>query len=135
VPEIIEAITKLPAHELVLDGEAIALDENGRARPFQVTMRRFGRKLDVEALRAELPIQGMFFDCLRIDGASIADKPASERFDALTRALPEGLRVPRLITDSASETIVSVPMVVRYGESCRSSAPKLEPLWMIRPIL
>jgi DNA ligase-1 len=38
--------------ELILDGEAIALRPDGRPHPFQVTMRRFGRKLDVEALRA-----------------------------------------------------------------------------------
>ena len=49
VPEIVEALRALPARELILDGEAIALAADGAPQPFQVTMRRFGRKLDVEA--------------------------------------------------------------------------------------
>ena len=49
VPELVEAAQALPARELILDGEAIALRPDGRPQPFQVTMRRFGRKLDVDA--------------------------------------------------------------------------------------
>jgi DNA ligase-1 len=98
VPEIVEAVQALPARELILDGEVIAIGPGGAPRPFQVTMRRFGRKLDVEALRAELPLAGFFFDCLQFDGDSLVDRPARERFDALGEALPSELRVPRLIT-------------------------------------
>jgi DNA ligase 1 len=64
VPEIVEAIQALPAHELILDGEAIAIAPSGAPRPFQITMRRFGRKLDVDALRGELPLTAYYFDCL-----------------------------------------------------------------------
>lgn len=103
VPEIEEAIRAMPSREIVLDGEVVALDHSGKPRPFQITMRRFGRKLDVAALRAELPLHAFFFDCLRIDGQSIADQPARERFDALTRAVPEPLVVPRMITRDAAE--------------------------------
>jgi DNA ligase-1 len=88
VPEIVEAVRALPARELILDGEAIALAPDGTPLPFQVTMRRFGRKLDVEAMRAELPLAAYFFDCLHLDGASLLDRPAQERFDALAAALP-----------------------------------------------
>jgi DNA ligase 1 len=102
VPEIAEAVRGFPTHTLVLDGEAIAFDPKGRPHPFQITMRRFGRKLNVEALRAQLPIQGFFFDCLRKDAASIADRPAAERFAALAEAVPQPLQMPRLITSSES---------------------------------
>ena len=61
-------------------------------------MRRFGRKLDVEAMRAELPLAAFFFDCLHVDGASLLDRPAQERFDALAAALPPALVIPRLVT-------------------------------------
>lgn len=97
-PEIVEAVQQLPATELILDGEAVAVLPGGAPQPFQVTMRRFGRKLDVERLRAELPLAVYFFDCLYLDGKSLSDRPASERFDALTRALPKDLVIPRLIT-------------------------------------
>jgi DNA ligase 1 len=102
VPEIAEAVRGFPTHTLVLDGEAIAFDPKGRPHPFQITMRRFGRKLNVEALRAQLPIQGFFFDCLRKDAASIADRPAAERFAALAEAVPQPLQMPRLVTSSES---------------------------------
>ena len=49
MPEIVELARALAPAELILDGEAIALDANDRPHPFQITMRRFGRKLDVEA--------------------------------------------------------------------------------------
>jgi DNA ligase 1 len=100
VPEIVETVRGFPEHTLVLDGEAIAFDAKGRPHPFQVTMRRFGRKLNVEALRGDLPIQAFFFDCLRFGEQSIADRPAHERFEALARAVPAELRIPRLITAS-----------------------------------
>jgi len=103
VPEIVEALRALPARELVLDGEAIALQRGGGPRPFQVTMRRFGRKLDVEALRKELPLSVYFFDCLQIDGEAMVDRPYRERFEALTRAVPGSLRIPRIVTRSTEE--------------------------------
>ncbi|HSN71261.1 MAG TPA: ATP-dependent DNA ligase [Steroidobacteraceae bacterium] len=100
LPEIAELARTLTADELVLDGEAIALTAAGRPHPFQVTMRRFGRKLDIETLRSELPMQAFFFDCLRLDGRSLADRPSRERFNALARAVPDSLQIPRLITSS-----------------------------------
>ena len=75
VPEIVETVQGLPAREMILDGEAIAFTTDGRPRPFQVTMRRFGRKLDVEKLRSELPMQAFFFDCLHFEGESLTLGP------------------------------------------------------------
>ena len=98
VPEIVEAVRVLPARELVLDGEAIAIGPGGSPQPFQITMRRFGRKLDVERLRAELPLAAYFFDCLRCNDDMLVDRPALERFAALDEALPAALVVPRLVT-------------------------------------
>ncbi|MGH8237667.1 MAG: ATP-dependent DNA ligase [Steroidobacteraceae bacterium] len=102
VPEIVATVQSLPAHEMILDGEAIAFTTDGRPRPFQVTMRRFGRKLDVEKLRSELPMQAFFFDCLHFEGESLTGRPARERFAALARAVPAELIIPRLITSSAA---------------------------------
>ena len=102
VPELIEAVQALPARQLLLDGEVIALRPDASPHPFQVTMRRFGRKLDVERLRGELPLTPFFFDLLHLDGADLLDRPAGERFATLAAATP-GLTVPRLTTASAEE--------------------------------
>jgi len=102
-PELVEAVGALAARELVLDGEAIALRGDGRPHPFQVTMRRFGRKLDVAALRAELPLSVSFFDLLQHDGETLLDHPAEERVARLARALPPALVVPRIVTADVAE--------------------------------
>ena len=103
VPEIVEMARALPAAELILDGEAIALDARDRPRPFQITMRRFGRKVGVEALRGEIPLRAFFFDCLRLAQRTLADCPAHERFAALAAVVPEAARVPRLITATEAQ--------------------------------
>ena len=100
IPEIVEMVRALPARVLVLDGEAITFDANERPHPFQVTMRRFGRKLDVEQSRARLPIRAYFFDCLHYEHQSIEDQPARLRIEALAKAVPASAQVPRLITRS-----------------------------------
>ena len=101
VPEIVEAVRALPAREMILDGEVIALRPGQRPLPFQRTMRRFGRKLDVEALRSEIPLTPFFFDLLHLDGRDLIDAPARERVEALSATAP-GLTIPRrLVTDPA----------------------------------
>src|SRR5881409_4008286 len=61
-------------------------------------MRRFGRKLDVDRLRAELPLASFFFDILYADGAPLLDEPYARRFAALADVVPAAQRVPRLVT-------------------------------------
>jgi DNA ligase 1 len=103
VPEIADVVRGLRVRDVILDGEAIAFNPSGRPYPFQTTMRRFGRKLDVETLRAELPMKAFFFDCLLLEGASIADRTARERFQALADAVPDSLQIPRLVTSSEAD--------------------------------
>jgi DNA ligase-1 len=98
VPEIVETVRGLPAAALILDGEAIALNADGTPRAFQTTMRRFGRTLEVAAMRRELPLSVYFFDCLLWDGGVLMDHAAAERFEALQRTLPAELIVPRIVT-------------------------------------
>jgi DNA ligase-1 len=103
VPELAAAVRALPAGALVLDGEAIALDGDRRPRPFQVTMSRFGSRVDVERQRRAIPLSAAFFDCLHADGDDLLDRPARERFAALDRHVPEGLRVQRIETAEVAE--------------------------------
>jgi DNA ligase-1 len=102
VPELVDAVRALPARELVLDGEAIALQANGRPHDFQTTMKRFGRRLDIAQLQAELPMHAFFFDCLYHDGATLLDHSAAERLAALTDAVSAHMLVPRAVTADAA---------------------------------
>jgi DNA ligase-1 len=97
VPEVLAAVKTIDA-DLILDGEAIALRADGRPHPFQVTMRRFGRKLEDEALRKELPLSVFFFDCLLRGDQPLVDLGARQRREILAQALPSALLTPSLIT-------------------------------------
>jgi DNA ligase 1 len=101
VPEVVAVTRAMPVREIVLDGEAIVLRPDGTPRPFQETMRRFGRKLDVDTLRDELPITPLFFDALYLDGDPLIDEPLSRRIQALEEKVVAANRVPRLVTSSA----------------------------------
>jgi DNA ligase 1 len=103
VPELLQLVRSFPARELVLDGEAIALQKNGRPHDFQTTMKRFGSRLDVQKLQAELPMRAFFFDCLYHDGRTLLDEPAHVRFAELVRAVGAESVVPRIVTADVAE--------------------------------
>jgi DNA ligase-1 len=66
-------------------------------------MRRFGRRLDVERLQKEMPLEVSFFDVLRVDDDTLIDHPLSERWRALEQATAAADRVPRLVTASPAD--------------------------------
>ena len=103
VPEVVELVRALPARELILDGEVIALRGNGTPHPFQTTMSRFGKRLDVNRARGEVPLTPFFFDLLHLDGGSLMDEPARERLKALHDLAPAPTVIPRLVTASTVE--------------------------------
>lgn len=100
LPEVVELARSFDAQSFVLDGEAIALRPDGRPQPFQVTMRRFGRKAAVAELRASLPLSAFFFDCLYLDGEVLVELGNEQRWAALSRVVPETSRVARVAVDS-----------------------------------
>ena len=104
-----------PRNALILDGEAIALKPDGSPRSFQVTMRRFGRKLEVEAMRRELPLSVFFFDCLVRDGEALADRPPEERIHALKLSLPATALIPRIVTADSAEAARFFDDALRHG--------------------
>jgi DNA ligase-1 len=103
VPEVVEAVRAFHARDLILDGEVIALRANGTPLPFQTTMSRFGKRLDVDRARGEVPLTPFFFDLLYLDGGSLVDEPARQRMTALLTVVPESMMVPRTLTASPDE--------------------------------
>ncbi len=114
-PEIVEAVRAMPVRDAILDGEAIALREDGSPHPFQVTMRRFGRKLDVESMRVELPLTVRFFDCLRLDDDTLIDARGDARWQALESAAPAELLVPRIVPATAREASAFTQQAMAAG--------------------
>src|SRR3954447_11882454 len=98
LPEVVEAALALPAGAFVLDGEAIALRDDGRPHPFQVTGSRFASR----GRTADVPLTPFLFDVLHADGEDLLDRPGDERFVALAELAPERLRVPRATAEDAA---------------------------------
>jgi DNA ligase 1 len=103
VPELVEMGRSLGVRSTVLDGEVIALRDDGRPHPFQVSASRFGSRLDVDRLRTSLPLTPFVFDVLHLDGQDLLDEPAVERHAALAATVAEVLRVTRIVTDKVAE--------------------------------
>ena len=114
VPEVVEALRALDVNDLIVDGEVIALRPDGSPHPFQITMQRFGRKLDVERLRAEIPLTPFLFDCLYASGESLIDLGQDTRVTRLeTVARP--LLVPRLVRPSSESAARFLDETLRRG--------------------
>jgi DNA ligase-1 len=110
VPEVVAAVRDLPAREIVLDGEAIALDAAGRPRPFQETSSRAARRGVPSTL-----ITPYFFDLLHLDGADLLDEPGRSRWAALAEALPGELLVPRAAVSTVDEAAAALRAALVAG--------------------
>jgi len=76
-PEIVEAVKSLPARECVIDGEVVALDEEGRSS-FQLLQAR-----DMEGRKS--PVYFYAFDLLQLDGKSLIGLPLEARKNVLEK--------------------------------------------------
>jgi DNA ligase-1 len=86
LPDIVARVQRdVSGAPFIVDGEVVALDRDGRPRPFQDLMRRFRRIHDVAALVEEIPLALHLFDCLMATGQALIDAPAAERWEALAR--------------------------------------------------
>ena len=96
------SVAALPVREIILDGEVIALREDGSPLPSQETMRRFGRRLNVrscaKACRSRCSSSTLF--ALRRPRLARRSRPQSAAA-CFRRWCPQSARVPRIITDDA----------------------------------
>ncbi|MGH7822570.1 MAG: DNA polymerase ligase N-terminal domain-containing protein, partial [Candidatus Binatia bacterium] len=88
-PEVARAVAALPFVSLVMDGELVVLDEEGRPS-FQRLQRRvhLTRAPDVDRASIELPATIYLFDLLAFAGTDVRPLPLVERKRLLERLLP-----------------------------------------------
>ena len=77
-PELPDALAGLP-QDAILDGEIVAWEQPGRARPFSVLQQRLGRKKVSDRMLREIPVAYLVFDVLYADGELLIDRPLRER--------------------------------------------------------
>ncbi|NUT93021.1 MAG: ATP-dependent DNA ligase [Saccharothrix sp.] len=97
VPELVALVRDLPCTSVVLDGETLALNDDGKPRPFQETMSRFGAQDERELL-----LSPFFFDCLHLDGEDLLDAPLSARLEALRRVAGAHV-IPGVVSPSSEQ--------------------------------
>ncbi len=90
-PEVAEALKALDGPSLVLDGEMVVLDPDGRAR-FERLQQRINLTDPEEVRRAAAlhPVVYYVFDILSVNGHSLLDRPFVKRREILRAILPEG---------------------------------------------
>jgi DNA ligase-1 len=114
VPEVVEVVLGLPVESAVLNGEAIALRDDGTPHRFQATMSRFGSRPD-GSNAGEAQLSTFFFDVLHVDGEDLLDRPARERLAILDERIPEANRVPRLEPRTVPEAQEFLSDAIRRG--------------------
>ncbi|HEX4254814.1 MAG TPA: ATP-dependent DNA ligase [Streptosporangiaceae bacterium] len=111
LPDVVAELSQLPARDAVLDGELVALQEDGRPYPFQVTASRTSRRTGEPAAG----LSAFLFDLVHLDGEDLIDRPGAERYQALARVVPERLRMPRLVTSSVEEATAFFDDAIAVG--------------------
>jgi DNA ligase-1 len=85
-PELPDALADLQ-EDAILDGEIVAWEEPGRARPFSVLQQRLGRKKVSDRMLREVPVAYLVFDILYANGELLIDRPLRERGQILDELL------------------------------------------------
>ena len=107
IPEIVEAVkASLKPSRVIVEGELVAVGENGRPRPFQYVLRRFRRKYNIEEMIEKIPLELNLFDILYIEGESLIDTPFRERRKRLEESVNESEKIKlaeQLVTKKVEE--------------------------------
>ena len=78
LPDVIEQLLGSTDHDVILDGEVIAI-KDGKPMPFQSVLRRFRRRHDVAEATVAIELVPNVFDILWLDGETLIDLPLTER--------------------------------------------------------
>ena len=122
LPGIVESVARMSGGDLVLDGEALGVLEDGAPRRFQDTMGDFGAQAagagsedgGASAGRGS-GLRAFFFDVLHVDGSPVHDEPLSVRRELLEAAVPAGDRLPSIVTVDVAEAQAFLDRAIAAG--------------------
>jgi bifunctional non-homologous end joining protein LigD len=128
-PEITQAVADLPYQSILLDGEAVILDESGRP-DFQLLQRRAQRSV------LDSPPVLFVFDLLSFEGYDLRPLPLTIRKSILRRVLPSGdyLRIVEEVPERGEDLFAAVSSLGLEGVVAkREDSPYkagYSPLWL-----
>jgi DNA ligase-1 len=95
-PDIVEGLSKQIKHNCIVEGEMIAVAEDGRFLPFQETSQR-KRKYDIEEMAKKVPLKIYLFDLLMTDKTNMTYRTYGERREELEKLVKPG-EIVKLMT-------------------------------------
>ncbi|SFR68576.1 ATP-dependent DNA ligase LigA [Halogeometricum limi] len=107
LPDVVEFVESRVDAPVILDGEVVAVDDDGAPRPFQEILRRFRRKHDVDRMRDAVRVELHAFDCLHADGEDLLDAPVTERHARLSDVLDDAGAVSDLLVSDDGDEIAA----------------------------
>ncbi|MDY0388229.1 MAG: ATP-dependent DNA ligase [Methanolobus sp.] len=119
LPDIVEAVKdNVSAESAILDGEAVAIDKNGRPRAFQDILKRFRRKYDVQATAREIPLIVNLFDIMYLNGEELLDLPLVQRRKKLKSCVKNGDKInvdTQYLTDDPEKIVEIYNAALKAG--------------------
>jgi DNA ligase-1 len=97
LPDVIQQLMSATEHDVILDGEVIAI-KDGKPMPFQSVLRRFRRRHDIADAQEAIGMVPNVFDILYLDGETLIDLPLSERRKRLESVVKLYL-APQVVSD------------------------------------
>jgi DNA ligase-1 len=107
LPGVVAWARSLPVRAVVLDGEAIGVDEDERPHAFQDTMSSFGTDTASN-------LGAYFFDVLHVDGDDLVDRPLTDRLEVVQSLVGER-RIPGIVTASPDEAAAFLDAAITAG--------------------
>jgi DNA ligase-1 len=101
LPDVVTMLLGATDHDVILDGEVIAVQDN-RPMPFQTVLKRFRRKHGVSDAVDATSLVPNVFDILYLDGEMLLTRPFSERREILQKVL-RSYATPQLVSDDLEE--------------------------------
>ncbi|MHA2162049.1 MAG: ATP-dependent DNA ligase [Candidatus Thorarchaeota archaeon] len=131
LPEIVKIVREdIQAHDVILDGEVVAVDKKGQPYPFQVVMKRFGRTKDIESTKEKVGLYLYVFDVLFVDGVPFVDEPYTIRRKKLEELVSSNLLTECIHTSDLKEALLFYAKSRELGHEgvmAKKTASRYEP--------
>ncbi len=104
-PDVCAGLAEQIKENCIVEGEMIAVGENGRFLPFQETVQR-KRKYDIGEMAKKIPLKIFLFDLLVLNRTNMTNRTNRERREELEKLVEDGETVklmPRMVIETEME--------------------------------
>ncbi len=116
VPDIVRlARERIRGSEYLVEGEIVAIGQEGKPLPFQDLMRRFRRVHEIDAMVTSIPLRLFLFDVIYLDGKLLIDEPYERRWDTLRGLAEAELLATRIVTRDVGEAEKMMQASIQSG--------------------